>query len=85
MRAQRTYADYMQLEEALSDQDYLGGKAPSLADIGAGATLFRYFEMGLPVPQPPRVIAWYERLQERPAYRQHVMTPFDELFGRADF
>jgi len=28
------------------------------------------------------VEAWYGRLKERPAYRQHVMIPFGDLRGR---
>jgi glutathione S-transferase len=31
------------------------------------------------------VLAWYGRLCERPAYREHVMRPFDELRGRTTF
>jgi glutathione S-transferase len=41
--------------------------------------------MELPRPDLPNVNAWYARLQERPAYRQHVMVPFGELAGRLDF
>ena len=44
--------------------------------------LFRYFGMGLETPSVPNVRAWYARLAERPAYRQHVMMPFDDMFGR---
>jgi glutathione S-transferase len=28
---------------------------------------------------------WYHALQQRPAYRKHVMVPFGELFGRLDY
>jgi glutathione S-transferase len=38
-------ADMRLLEEALSDSAYLGGDALSLADIPAGAILFRYYEL----------------------------------------
>jgi glutathione S-transferase len=33
----------------------------------------------------PHLQAWYERLQARPAYREHVMVPFGELRGRLAF
>jgi glutathione S-transferase len=33
----------------------------------------------------PNVEAWYQRLQERPAYREHIMVPFSELYGRLDY
>jgi hypothetical protein len=38
-----------------------------------------------PDPPLPNVEAWYQRLQERPAYRKHVMIPFGELQGRLDY
>lgn len=36
-------------------------------------------------PPLPHVRAWYDQLQARPAYRQHVMVPFGELRGRLEF
>ena len=56
-----------------------------MGDIPAGTSLYRYFEMGLDVNKPPNVMAWYERLMERPAFRENVAEPFDELFGRLDY
>ena len=55
-----------------------------MADIPAGTTLYRYFEMEIERPVLPRVEAWYARLKDRPAYRQHVMIPFDDLCGIDD-
>jgi glutathione S-transferase len=57
----------------------------SLADIPVGTTLYRYFELDIERPQVPNVEAWYGRLQQRPAYRAHVMIPFGELKGRLDY
>jgi len=57
----------------------------SLADIPIGTSLYRYFELDLNRPDLPNVAAWYRRLQQRPAYRTHVMVPFDELRGRLDY
>ena len=67
----------------------VGIEAPSLeitsmADIPAGTSLYRYFELDIERPSVPNVTAWYRRLQERPAYRRHVMLPFGELYGRLD-
>jgi glutathione S-transferase len=58
------------LDRLLAQQPYLAGAALSLADIER--------------PSVPNVTAWYRRLQERPAYRRHVMLPFGELYGRLD-
>ena len=37
--------------------------------IPAGASLYRYFRLEIERPDVPHVKAWYQRLQERPAYR----------------
>jgi glutathione S-transferase len=72
------------LDRALADRPYLCGDAISLADIPAGATLYRYFELDIERPQVGNVEGWYHRLKERPAYRARVMLPFSELRGRLD-
>jgi glutathione S-transferase len=69
------------LDRFLTDRNFLAGETISLADIAAGAQLFRYYELDLERPALANVEAWYGRLQERPAYRKHVMTAFDELRG----
>ena len=48
-------------------------------------SLYRYFEIDLKRPSVPHVEAWYRRLQERSAYREHIMVPFSELYGRLDY
>lgn len=80
-----THACLGQLDRALADRPYLGGEALGLADIPAGTALYRYFELDIPHPPMAHLQGWYERLQARPAYREHVMVPFDELRGRLDF
>ena len=72
------------LDGWLGDRPYLEGDDLSLADIPAGTTLYRYFELDIPRPSLPNVEAWYRRLQSRPAFREHVMVPFGELFGRLE-
>jgi len=47
--------------------------------------LFRYFNMGLDVEQPPQVMRWYRQLSQRDSFRHTIMQPFDELKGRTDF
>jgi len=73
---------YRILDRQLATRPFLSGEALGLADIPAGTTLYRYFELEIPRPRLPNVEAWYRRLQERPAYRSHVMRPFAELYGR---
>jgi glutathione S-transferase len=40
--------------------------------------------MQIPLERPklPNVEAWYARLKDRPAYREHVMVSFQDLKGR---
>lgn len=79
-------SDHMRLlDRWLDGRSYLLGAELSLADIPAGAILYRYFELDIERPRVPRVEAWYDRLRSRPAYRRHVMVPFDELYGRLDY
>ena len=79
----RRCAEHFQLlDDLLSDRPFLLGDRFSLADIPAGCNLYRYFNIDIARPNVPNVLRWYRALQERPAYREHVMIPFDELFGR---
>jgi glutathione S-transferase len=78
-------ADHFRLlDDVLADRPFLAGEELSLADIPAGTSLYRYLELDIERPATPNVSAWYRRLQERPAYREHVMLPFAELSGRLD-
>ena len=73
------------LDKILSKQDFLAGQHLTLADIPAGTHLYRYFNLDIARPNVPHVEAWYQRLQTSAAFRQHVMIPFDDLFGRLDY
>jgi len=73
------------LDRQLRGRRYLLGDRLSLADIPAATSLYRYFELDIERPELPNVIAWYRRLQERPPFREHVMLPFGELFGKLDY
>jgi glutathione S-transferase len=73
------------LDRLLRDRPFLIGERLSLGDIPVATSLYRYFELDIERPELPHVTAWYRRLQERPAYREHVMLPFGELFGKLDY
>jgi glutathione S-transferase len=73
------------LDRILADRPFLCGDSLTLADIPAGTSLYRYFGIHIERPSVPNVKAWYRRLQERPAYREHIMVPFGELYGRLDY
>ncbi|PKU21504.1 glutathione S-transferase family protein [Telmatospirillum siberiense] len=67
------------VDRILADRPYLLGDELSLADIPAGTTLYRYFELDIERPSLPNVEGWYRRLQQRPAYREHVMVSFQDM------
>lgn len=73
------------LDSHLSSHPFLSGSHFTLGDIPAATALYRYFEMGVSVSKPKSVMLWYEQLMEREAYRETVMVPFDELFGKEGF
>ena len=77
--------DYNLLDSHLRSSDFLCGERLTLADIPIGATLHRYFTMGVDVPRPANVVNLYKRLSGMEAYRRHVMIPYEELFGRSVF
>ncbi|MFT5502303.1 MAG: glutathione S-transferase [Gammaproteobacteria bacterium] len=73
------------LNNELSNSAYLVGDHFSLADITCGTCLYRYFNMGLTVEQPPAVMDWYHRLLTRPVMQKHIAVAFDELAGRSNY
>ncbi|PWB80622.1 MAG: glutathione S-transferase [Methylocystaceae bacterium] len=77
----RTAEHYKLLDRWLADKKFLAGDELTLADIPAGTTLYRYFDLDIERPSIPNVEAWYARLRERPAYAEHVMVPFADLKG----
>jgi glutathione S-transferase len=76
---------FEKLDRLLEDGPFLLGDTLTLADIAAGASLYRYFELEIERSQLAQVERWYCLLQQRPAFRDHVMIPFDELRGRLDY
>jgi glutathione S-transferase len=73
------------LDKYLDSKSFLHGNSLTLADIPAGATLYRYLNMGLDVPRPANLMAWYNKLCNMEEYRKQIMTSYDELFGRSIF
>jgi glutathione S-transferase len=73
------------LDEALAGRPFLTGQQLSLADIPAGASMYRYFALPIRRPSVPHVEAWHARLRERAPYRTHVEIPFDDLKARLAF
>ena len=67
------------LNGQLTQTTWLAGEAISTADIVAGPPLHRVYDVDWPIEAFPAVEAWLDRLRDRPAYRDTVMTSYEEL------
>ena len=77
---------YVQILDAhLAKNEFVSGPKFGLGDICVGACFYRYFNMGLEVERPTRVMEWYEWLSKRTTYQKVIQVPFGELKGRLTF
>lgn len=67
---------FAQLDRQLAGRKFMTGNTLTMADIVNGTMMYRYFTMQIQRPALPNMEAWYARLQERPAYRKHVMVEY---------
>lgn len=73
------------LHVQLENTTYLTADSPSVADIAVGVFMHRLHAIDIAVAFPDRVLAWYEQLSKRNAYRHWVMSDFSELKARLDY
>ncbi|MEX6505989.1 glutathione S-transferase family protein [Jiella sp. M17.18] len=66
-------------EAQLSRHAYLAGDDFTLADVQFGHILYRYFDIDIARPDRPALSGYYDRLTQRPAYREHVMVSYEDL------
>ena len=59
----------------LAGRTFVVGDALTMGDIPIGCVCWRYLQLDIARPDLPHVTAYAERLQARPAYREHVMLP----------
>lgn len=77
--AERLVTQFMILDRHLEGRSFIVGDALSFADIVVGVLMFRYYTMPIQQAEAPNVEAWYQRLQERSAYREHVMRDWQQM------
>jgi len=82
---QRCARHFELIDQHLAQQQYLAGESFTMGDIPCAVCLYRYFGMGLAVDKPGHVMQWYQRLSQRSAFANTVMTSFDELKGRINY
>lgn len=63
------------LDAALADRAFVAGDEFTMGDIPIGGVIYRWYTMDIARPDRPNVQAWYERLQERPGFAEHIMIP----------
>ena len=67
------------LDAHLADRQFIMGDQLTMADIGVGSLLYRYFNLPMERPRLVHVDLYYRRLTARPAYQQHVMVDFEAM------
>lgn len=72
---QKTAAAFAILDAHLATRKFVGGDALTMGDIPLGIMAYRWFNFPVERPDHKNARAWYERLAQRPAYKQHVMLP----------
>ncbi|MBV9249823.1 MAG: glutathione S-transferase [Acetobacteraceae bacterium] len=65
---------YGMIAAQLAKHPYIAGPDFTLADIPWGVHVHRWFNMDFERPEIPHLRDWYERLKERPSYKQHILS-----------
>ena len=63
----------------LAENRFLGGDDFTFADVMFGHTLYRYYTLDIDRPDLTNLASYYDRLQTRSAYREHVMIDYSVL------
>lgn len=63
------------LESALSGRNYVAGDQLTMGDVPLGTFVYRWYRLPVQRDKLPHVEAYFERLQQRPAFRDNVMIP----------
>ena len=66
---------WSRLDRHLRDRRFVAGDTLTMGDLPVGVMCYRYHALGVDRAPLPNLQAWYERLQARPAFREHVMLP----------
>jgi glutathione S-transferase len=63
------------LDAHLKGRDFIVGDTLTMGDIPVGTLCYRYHALGVERAPLDNLERWYARLQERDAFRRHVMIP----------
>jgi glutathione S-transferase len=63
------------VEDALDGRAYLAGEHLTLAEITLGMLAYRWHAFPIERPLLKNLKAWYERMRQRPAFKQYIEIP----------
>lgn len=77
---QKTFQMLEIVNARLADRDYLCGQSFTIGDIPSAIQTYRWYELPFELvnyqrPELPNLRRWYERMLDRPAFRQTVVYP----------
>ena len=67
-------ASWEMLDRELTGSNYVNGAEISIADIALGNAVHRWHRLPIERPSLPRLVDWYARLRERPAYGKYIAS-----------
>lgn len=59
----------------LAKNHYFGGRQFTMGDISMGVAAFRWFNLPIDRPSLKNLEAWFGRILERPAFKEHCAAP----------
>jgi len=71
----RALAGWTIVDDALADRPYLAGDQVTLAEIVLGTQIYRWFTFAIERPNLPNLHAWYQRMRQRPGFKEHIEIP----------
>jgi glutathione S-transferase len=79
-RALKVLDKYLAIaDKQLSRFEYIAADHLTLADMQFGHCLYRYFDIDIDRKDWRQLRRYYNMLAERPAFKEHIVTPYDEL------
>lgn len=63
------------LDKHLATSKYVAGDTFTMADIPLGCMAYRWLAFPVERPNQPHLVAWHDRLKQRPGYKKHLTLP----------
>lgn len=63
------------VNKLLAGRQYMAGSSLTMGDIPMGVSVHRWFLLPIERPSYPHLQAYYERLKQRPGFREHCAAP----------